>query len=140
MQLLAASSGRDLMAGHGLREKHRRLEVDGNHLIECRFGHLPDRLLDLRADAVDEDVDPPVAPDNGVDGALQRGHIGRVQRKAARLVAGSTNIAGERLGLALAAAREYNGGASLRQSPGDGLADAAVPPGEQRDLAGEIEQ
>ena len=70
MNLLAAAACSDLMPRDGLREEHRRLEIDCVYPVECFFGHAADRLLDLRADAIDQDVDGAVARGERVDHTL----------------------------------------------------------------------
>jgi hypothetical protein len=57
MHMSTTPFGRDLVAGNSLTQKHRRLEVDGVHRVECGFGDIQQRLLELNTDTIDQDVE-----------------------------------------------------------------------------------
>ena len=139
MNLLAAAACGDLMPRDGLRKEHRRLEVDCVHPVECFLGHAADRLLDLRADAIDQDVDGAVARGERVDHALDVAQIDGIHRRCIRAVTGSPELARKRGCFGGAPSRDQHRRAVPRKGPGDRLADAAIAARQQRDPAFEVE-
>ena len=67
VHLLAAVVGRNLEFGDGLRQEHRRFQVDLHHFIERFFGDLDQLFLALDADAVHQDIDLAVVFRSGCD-------------------------------------------------------------------------
>src|SRR5690606_1066489 len=89
------------------------------------------------ARVVHEDVEPALPLDHPVDRRLERGGVAHVDREDARRP-GARDLLDLRGGLlewALAAGRQDDATTVLRETKGDGLADAAARAGDQGDAS-----
>ena len=124
----------------GLREKHRRLQVELIDLVERLLGHLEQRLLAVEADGVDQDVEPAVLAHDRLHRRADARDRMRVEGVAGRPVPRAAEARRGRVRLLGATSRDGDRGAVHREAPGDRLADPAIAARQERDHAAEIEQ
>jgi hypothetical protein len=124
---------------HRLRQQERRLQVDGDRLVEVPLGDLLRGQRPGDASVVDEDVHRPQAR---LDLRRQPRHLGGdgyVGHRDDAPPAEGGHLGGRFAGGLLAGAVvDGHVGPGPHQGDGDGTADAPAGPCHQRDLAGQI--
>ena len=139
MHLPPAGAGGNLVAGDGLGQEHRGLQVDPVDLVIRFLGDLQQRLLALDSNAVHQHVDASVALRDTVHRVPYRGDGLHVQGDAVRRESVPGQSACEPPRLLGMPSRHGDVRAGQRQRPGDGLADAAVSARHEHDLVAHVE-
>ncbi len=124
------------VAGGGLRGEEGPLEVHVEDEVVVLLADLEERLADLDAGVVDEDVEAPEGGDGGADEALGLRGDADVGAERDGLPAQLLDLRrdGARFVL-LAVVVHGHVGALAREAQGDGLADAARAAGDEGGLA-----
>src|SRR5687768_11388647 len=141
MNLSTATAGRDLSLGDRLGHEHGCLEVRFVDAIEGLLGDLEQGLLDLDADAVDENIKAAELLVRFGCGRLDGAQVSHLDRnsKYLRLCSGRDGLR-QPLRLSAVACPDGDGGAGERQAPADRLAETAGAAGHEGGLAGEVEE
>jgi hypothetical protein len=125
----------------GLREQEDAGEVDGEYPLEQRGGHVEERRLRIDAGVVDEDVDAPIALDGAGDDALDRVRVADVGGHGEGADGPlSAQRVGERLGGVGLQVGDDHVRPGFVQPVDDGRADAGGTAGDDRGLAGEVDE
>ena len=136
----AAPLPRQHVSAGGLREEERAGQVDVDHLLPLRQGH----VLRLRrpgdAGVVHEDVDPAVGGDRLVHDRLDVGRPGHIAEGAFDLEPLLAHRGNGRREPFLASGAEHERGAGFRETFGHLPSDSARSAGDDRDTAVESEQ
>ena len=139
MYLRAAAPARQLMARAGLCDEHRELQVQSHDLVEGFLGDVREPLFALDADAIDQQIEPPMTARRLVGRGAHRFQVGGVRRQRVCAQSRGTELGRERLGALGAMTDDDRNGAGEREPPADRFADRAVPARDEGDLVVEPE-
>ena len=120
----------------GLGGEERPLEVDAHDEVEARLAHVGERLADLDAGVVDQDVEAAEGLVRVAHEALGLARYADVRAQCDRLPAQLLDPGGDGArAVAAAVVVHRHVGALAREAQRDGLADAAGAAGDERSLA-----